>query len=120
MTIYLYIGLLDRLLTKIKFSIESDRITVNNAALNMITFDIEKLQNIVDDSEKSSPIGEENKMLICQDLLRLYNVLYEKVKLLFQDNDSTIRKTYVIDIYTQIRAKLLEVILLSDETRLKI
>jgi len=106
MKIYLYLGLLNRLLTDIKPLIESDKVISQSVCLNKITFDIEKLNSIESATAKYLSV--------------LYNGLYDKIKHYFDDMDSEIRKPYVMRIFTEIKSKLLELIALEESGELKL
>jgi len=97
----LYLGLLQRLLLEIKRDIESTSTTVNNAGLNRISLEITKLENI----KQTETVLE---------LIRLYNILFEKVQFYFKDYHSDVRKAYVMDSFQQVRSRLIEA-LMQDE-----
>ncbi len=98
----LYINTLSILLTTIKQQIESNSITVNNAALNQITY-----------CEKEF----ENKNL---ELSRLFAELFDKSKHFFQDKTSSLRKNYLQNAFNNIRGELMQKILFNDESGLKL
>lgn len=110
MQIILYIGLLDRLLTDIKPCIESTVNHVNTLALTKITLEIEKLEKI----ELAQDLDA------IKNLIRLYNVLYEKTGFYYKDYNSDIRREYVRDSFQQIRALLMELIIRDENSGLRL
>ncbi len=120
MNIYLYLGLLKRLLTTIKPNLESNTVKLNLAAISQIEFEIETLKKLLG-LDKSYYIETDNKDKdIIHALFILYKDLSEKAKLYLTDTEGKVRKGLLTDNFSQIRAKLLETIQLSEESSLRI
>lgn len=120
MNIYLYLGLLNRLLTTIKPNLESNIVKLNLAAISQIEFEIEALKKILGLDKNYAIVADNKDVKILYALFVLYKDLSEKARLYVSDTEGKVRKGLLTDNFSQIRAKLLETIQLSEESSLRI